>query len=63
MRAQGYSMDLYCDNTSCPVHRMQEEYGTMNGQNSFTACVKQARKDGWQIGEKDYCPNCKPDRR
>jgi hypothetical protein len=56
-----YSMDLYFENTEVHKYEYQpfpEEY---TGR-SRAACLRKARKDGWNINLKTakcYCPECR----
>jgi len=61
VRSSGFCMDIYCDGDLCNWMMTSQrlfQYGSFNGEHSETACVKAARKDGWQIGKRDLCPKC-----
>ena len=56
-RVEGYELHLYCDNINYAIHendRFPIEYSGENKQD----CYRQARKRGWELGKKDYCPKC-----
>jgi len=58
MRAECYSMDVYCDGQE-PTYK--QEYHTMeqfSGRNAREV-HQLARARGWFLGPKDYCPECK----
>lgn len=60
MRVEGYSMDVYCDSDECshynPRHG-QRFMADFAGRNRAEV-NRLARRDGWIIGKRDFCPDC-----
>jgi hypothetical protein len=60
MIANGYSVDLYCENMSDHNRRWREigeGKATYTGE-TWGECARQARRDGWQISrdrQRAYC--------
>ena len=64
----GYTLDLYCENTTGEYEH--DHYpGFGNAQytgRTFTDCATRAKKDGWLINRsenKAICPKCRTKRR
>lgn len=59
MIAEGYSMDVYCDNPDCEMNsRTTATYDSFIGK-SKRDCDKQRVAHGWKkIKGKDMCPVC-----
>lgn len=59
--ANGYTLDLYCDQKA-PWHRYNDGGNQASyGGESFSDCAKQAQADGWSIHRKKRtatCPEC-----
>lgn len=67
MISSGYTLDLYCDNTTGVTNWHTWPSMHDGGFAEYTGetwgqCVKAARRDGWLIGrdrQKAICPGCR----
>lgn len=63
MRAEGYSLDLYCDNKLCTGH-VNRLFPMQYTGETGPECREAARRAGWRIGKRlanqDLCPLCNP---
>jgi hypothetical protein len=60
MRAEGYSLDMYCDNKLCTGH-VNRLFPMQYTGNTGPECRGAARRAGWKISAKtDLCPLCNP---